>query len=917
MSKTKSIQWYAERYINKFNMSLVPIKPKSKLPIRDNWGEDTLDTDAEAQLYYADNPDHNVGLSLGKSGYCSLDIDCEESFRIILDEFGIDPATLDAYPTIRGKDSGRRVMFRVPADLLIDYHKLSWPSKLDPDGSIHRQMMRDAKNAMDNVQTEEENRIREDAKKYSSYAVIELRTATPGGTQRFDLLPPSIHPDTQQPYVWLVQPQSPWPEPPAWLLAIWTAWDRFKPQLKSACPWAPEEAPATAPTRQPTPPGQDGSVIDKYIAAHSLTDALTQYGYKQIGKRWLSPHSSTKLPGVILFPDGASCWIHHASDPLCSEDTGRPVNAFDLFCYYDHGNDTSKAVKAAAEQLGLASRPAPRREPPAVTADPGNPDPVQAAPTPAAPFRALGYNNTHYYYLPRATEQVAEISRRGHTSPAEMLALAPVEWWEAAYPSGGKSGGADWQWAASELMRSCERRGIYDPYTERGRGAWYDDGRAVLHLGDRLLVNGHPARIADHVSRYIYTRQSATEADIGAIPATDEQGAQILQILHQLNWSKPSYALMAAGWIALAPICGALSWRPHVWITAQRGSGKSWMQEHIIAPLVGSSALVVQGGTTEAGIRQRLRQDARPIVFDEAEPDGVAGQKRIQSVIELARQASSDGGAEIVKGTSGGEGMSFRARSMFLMGSVNVALVQAADESRFTVLSLDSPEKTPAEIERFTQFAREVDATLTKELCAAMRSRIYGMIPVIRKNAATFARAVAEELGSQRLGDQIGTLLAGSQALLGSREWSLADARALAATIDLDDATEAEAVSDEINCMDAILQAQIRFDSDEGRMMTRTVSELVMVASGGLVLAGVGPSTANQSLERHGVKVEGGYMLIANRHGELSKMLQNTPWAAGWKTVIKRIQGASACKSPVRLAGVLCRCTRIPTASFF
>jgi hypothetical protein len=873
----KSMTWYTERYINKFNMSLVPIKPRSKLPIRDNWGDDTLDSDAEASTYYTYNPDHNVGLSLGKSGYCSLDIDCEESFRTILAEFGIDPEVLDKFPTIQGSAKGRRIMFRVPADLTLQYAKLDWPRQ-------------------------------DDASK--RYTVMELRAAAAGESQRFDLLPPSIHPDTLQPYVWLVQPTLPWPEPPAWLLAIWTAWDRFKPQLKAACPWAPDETPQHArstPTRTDT---AESSVIDKYNAAHSLTDSLTRYGYTRQGKRWLSPHSSTKLPGVILFPDADTCWIHHASDPLCSEDTGQPVNAFDLFCYYDHGNDASRAVKAAADSLGLTKRTRGRQPPKVEPAD-DNPPPIPPTVS-AAPFRALGFNDTKYYYLPRATEQVAEISRRGHTSPSELMSLAPIEWWESAYAT---KTGVDWQWAASELMRMCERQGIYNPESERGRGAWYDNGRAVLHLGDRLLVNGVSTGVADHVSKYIYTRQAATESDIATVPATDLQAATVLQLMQSLNWSKPAYAMLAAGWVALAPICGALSWRPHIWITAQRGSGKSWTQEHIFYPLVGNAALHVQGGTTEAGIRQRLKQDARPIIFDEAEPDGIAGQKRIQSVIELARQASSDSGAEIVKGTSGGEGMSFRARSMFMMGSVNVALVQAADESRFSVLSLEAPEKTKAEIERFDAFARHVDETVTREFCAAIRARVYAMIPTIRKNAAVLARAVAEELSSQRLGDQVGTLLAGCQAMLHGRELTLSEAREIVAGLDIDDARESEQVSDETNCMDAILQAQIRFDSDEGRQVVRTVSETIMAASGGLVMVGVSPSTAGAALERHGLKVESGTLLVANRHAEISRILANTPWGSGWKTILKRIEGAKPSISPIRMAGVLTRTTRVPLES--
>jgi putative DNA primase/helicase len=142
------------------------------------------------------------------------------------------------------------------------------------------------------------------------------------------------------------------PEPPTWLLAIWQDWDKFKPQMLSMCPWAEPTAPPRPTSVARIQPSEGGSVIDKYIAATSLESALRAYGYTPVGKRWLSPHSGTKLPGVVIFDDDRSCWVHHASDPLCSDDSGRPVNAFDLYCFYEHNGDIKRAVKALSTEFG-------------------------------------------------------------------------------------------------------------------------------------------------------------------------------------------------------------------------------------------------------------------------------------------------------------------------------------------------------------------------------------------------------------------------------------------------------------------------------------------------------------------------------------------------------------------------------------
>jgi len=307
-------------------MALVPIEPRRKFPTADDWGKNVITDAFAAHDFWSKNADWNIGVALGPSRFCSLDIDCAESFALIMEEFGIPPDALDSFPTVQGSAKGRRVMFRVPDGVSLAYEKLNWPTK-------------------------------EDQRK--KHTVIELRSSC-DGKQRQDVLPPSIHPETGKPYRWIVKPPETldqWPTPPGWLMAIWEAWDKFKPQLVSVCPWAEKQTPA--PLQHATPRTHTGdSVIDAYCRAVPLENALASAGYRRVGKRYLSPHSTTGLPGVVILTEGASCWIHHASDPLCSDDTGKPVNSFDLFVTYEHGGNLSAAVKAAASITGMDRKPA-------------------------------------------------------------------------------------------------------------------------------------------------------------------------------------------------------------------------------------------------------------------------------------------------------------------------------------------------------------------------------------------------------------------------------------------------------------------------------------------------------------------------------------------------------------------------------
>lgn len=353
---TKSTAWYARRYIERFGMRIVPIEPKRKFPRAADWGNNTLSDPEKADEFYAKHPDWNMGVALGPSRLCSLDIDCMESFRVICECYGIDLDDLiKRTPTLQGQAPGMRLMFRVPEGAELPYVKMNWRPESDPTGDIHRQMMADAAEAKRNGDTELENKIREDAKQHAMYTVFEFRSST-DGKQRQDVIAPSIHPETGLPYKWITQPMDDWPEPPRWLMAMWQEFDKFKPQLKAMCPWSVEPEIPDSKIRAARPVNNSsggGNVISEFNRSVSLESSLTNYGYTAIGKRWLSPHSGTQLPGVVLFPDGNSCWIHHASDPLCSGETGKPVNAFDLYCYYDHSGDIKKAVKTAAEQLGM------------------------------------------------------------------------------------------------------------------------------------------------------------------------------------------------------------------------------------------------------------------------------------------------------------------------------------------------------------------------------------------------------------------------------------------------------------------------------------------------------------------------------------------------------------------------------------
>jgi putative DNA primase/helicase len=533
-------------------------------------------------------------------------------------------------------------------------------------------------------------------------------------------------------------------------------------------------------------------------------------------------------------------------------------------------------------------------------------EPPQKSPS-EPPFKCLGFDDGYYYFLPHKTLQVFPISAGSMTSSAQLLTLSPLEWWEHAFPS---KTGVEWLSAANACIRWSENVGTFDSGAIRGRGAWFDDGRSVLHLGNQLLVDNVPVRLHDLDTKFIYEKKPALEALKLGEPLKSDEALGLYTVTNSMNWQKPINAVLLAGWCVIAPICGAVPWRPHIWVTGQKGTGKSWVIENIIAPAIGGSALVVQGNSTEAGIRQKLRQDARPVMFDEAEGESRNSRSRMQHVLELARQASSDSLAEIAKGTAGGKALTYRVRSAFMLGSINVGLSHASDKSRFTVLSLTKGQHGEAGRKQFEELQELVNNTLTKEWCASLRARTYSLIPVIRENAAVLAKAAAEHIGNQRAGDQLGALLAGCYSLKSEELITLDSAKEWVKSQDWGLEQDEKADSDEHQLLSEILHSLLRVDT-HGGIKTRSISELVSVSVGDYDDEECTKRDADQTMARHGLRVIEKSLVVSESHPEIRKMLDDSPWSGGWARILERITGAQKIKA-CRFSGVTHRAVSIP-----
>jgi putative DNA primase/helicase len=574
-----------------------------------------------------------------------------------------------------------------------------------------------------------------------------------------------------------------------------------------------------------------------------------------------------------------------------------------------HGYQAPRKVRPGPPELrNLPPTPAaePAHEPAEIPDE--EPDLEDDAPGSSLPFRPLGFDHGIYYYLPAAACQVLALTAAQHNK-SHFLQLANLEWWANGF--GNERGRIDWDSAQNAVMSSCIAQGVYDPSRLRGRGAWADADRVILHLGNRLVIDGCSSPITKlpkgFKSYYFYENAKAIDGP-GNESLSDDLCNSIKKIARRFRWETPASANLLLGFIVLAPVCGSLKWRPHIWVTGGAGTGKTTILGSFMKPLLGGMFEGATGGTTEAGLRGQLRSDAIPVVFDELEQNELKDKLQVQNILALARIASSEGG-KIYKGTTSGGSNTFEIRSMFCVSSINVALIQRADLDRFCVLGL---RKDQMDKDDWTEFEQEILKTCTEDNGRRLVARTIKQIPTIRTNAKTLASVLSQCFG-QRFGDQYGTLLAGAWTLEanGGGELTVEAAKKWVDGMDWNSREVDRNDADEMKCLNHILQAMVQVDG--GRRMT--LLELVQMAVDDVLY--VGHSTTEEVatvLGRHGLKVTAGCLAISNNSTALQNLLKDTPWAGNaYRQALRRLPNATASTTTVRFpASGVARATLIP-----
>jgi len=351
----------------------------------------------------------------------------------------------------------------------------------------------------------------------------------------------------------------------------------------------------------------------------------------------------------------------------------------------------------------------------------------------------LGYNENNYYYTSTTFKQILSIPASAH-SKSNFFSLAEQKYWAKRYGFEDENGRTivSYDSISSDLMAKCREVGVFNPENIRGVGIWKDDGQYVINDGEKIF----PFK----KTQYHYQVSPPINYDVSQ-EMTDEDAQKVVSSFSALKYKNPKDAILLTAFIAQAQVFSILPWRFHVWLSGEKGTGKSKILEWTSGMIINPNMVI---NTTVSGIIQNLRNDAKVTVYEEAE----AESGKMTQVIELARQMSTLGEFKVLRGSASGKVITNNTNTIFLFGSIQVTKLNAADRSRIFLIEMDKIVNQSQETyDTLCDNFREL--SLNKNLLFA---RCFNNINVIIKNFENISKFLKKKI-EPRMADQIGMAL--------------------------------------------------------------------------------------------------------------------------------------------------------------
>lgn len=300
----------------------------------------------------------------------------------------------------------------------------------------------------------------------------------------------------------------------------------------------------------------------------------------------------------------------------------------------------------------------------------------------------LGFFDGKYYFYSTKTKELRDYTlEKLRAGNLEEMAV-PSYWAQRFTPIFDKDSGlplnkCNWKETTSQIVQKQNDLGAFKNDKIRGIGSWNDNGYHVLNLGDKLLIDGEVVGFGKDMRLSKFYKPS-NEVRIEYIEKPKRDFSSLINAFNLIDFKSDRDRIIALGFVAYAQVFTQRRWRPHIWVRADKGTGKSSLLEFVNELLPNSQMFQ---DSTSAGVRQTVGVDSRVCLIDEAEGDS----HRTKQIIELARQSSSGDKTTVARGTPTGSNIVFNPQLCFFFASIRAADLTPADESRIFQISMQKP----------------------------------------------------------------------------------------------------------------------------------------------------------------------------------------------------------------------------------
>jgi len=445
----------------------------------------------------------------------------------------------------------------------------------------------------------------------------------------------------------------------------------------------------------------------------------------------------------------------------------------------------------------------------------------------------------------------------------------------------------------NDIINDCQKEGIYNIENNKGAGVWEISGDLIVNTKN-IFGNNKEYEGERIYKKNVFVFSKDLEINKNTLEATEEERHTVFKLLNTFNWKRgDNDTKLFYGWILHAYINGALKWRSHSYVSGEGGAGKSTLQK-MVSYLLNKNAILVDGASSEAGIRQKIGNDSGAVLIDESE----ASETKMLSILNMFRSASSS--AQILRGSADGTAKDYTLRFCGLLTGIIPLNFNQADNGRYLKLELQTFDRNNKRDERIADEEYLID--LGKRLQMFMINNY--------KKLLTIKKIVDKKMllnNSDRYTETFGILIACSYLALHNNE-DEEQIKTYVESFDFEEEQNRSKSKDHDECFETLLNREIiRIDTNQ----RITVLQQIFYTYYCLVIENsqscfVG---SNNTLGKYGIRVldnkEKLEILISPTNLSLRSLLKGTRFENGdLSSVLKRVEGAKLIKEQKLIGGI-------------